>query len=73
VATEKPNIDPEFEEVTEGEALEEVGYLLEGTLVLELEGRSPVTLKVGDFFLIEHAGPTMSRAWERRKRKVLST
>src|SRR5947209_4316916 len=45
------------------------GYLLEGTLVLEVESRSRVTLKVGDFFLIEQAGPTMSRTWERRKRR----
>jgi len=28
VATEKPNIDPEFEEVSEGEELEEVGTCL---------------------------------------------
>ena len=31
---------------------EEVGYVLEGTLLLERDGKAPVTLKVGGTFLI---------------------
>ena len=32
---------------------EEVGYLLEGTLVLEVDGQPPRTLKAGDVFFVE--------------------
>lgn len=32
---------------------EELGYILEGTLVLEVEGKPPVTLKAGDVFFVE--------------------
>ena len=32
---------------------EEISYVLEGTLVLEVEGRGLVTLKAGDSFLVE--------------------
>lgn len=32
---------------------EELGYVLEGTLVLEVEGRPPVTLKAGDAYFVE--------------------
>ena len=39
---------------------EELGYVLEGTLTLEVEGKPPVTLKAGDVFFVEagrvHAG-----------------
>jgi quercetin dioxygenase-like cupin family protein len=39
---------------------EEVGYVLEGTLTLEVDGKPPVTLKAGDVFFVEagrvHAG-----------------
>lgn len=31
---------------------EEVSYMLEGTLVLEVQGKPPVTLKAGDSFMI---------------------
>ena len=31
---------------------EEVAYVLEGTLVLEVEGKAPVTLKAGDVFFV---------------------
>lgn len=31
---------------------EEVGYILQGTVVMEIEGKPPVTLKAGDPFLI---------------------
>ncbi len=32
---------------------EEMAYILEGSLVLEVEGKPPVTLKAGDVFFIE--------------------
>lgn len=32
---------------------EEIGYILEGTLVLMVEGRPPLTLKAGDAFFVE--------------------
>ena len=32
---------------------EEIGYVLEGTLVLEVEGKAPVTLKAGDSYFVE--------------------
>lgn len=31
---------------------EELGYILEGTLVLEVEGKAPVTLNAGDYFFV---------------------
>lgn len=31
---------------------EEVGYILQGTVVVEMDGKPPVTLKAGDPFLI---------------------
>ena len=31
---------------------EELGYVLEGALVLEIEGQPPVTLKAGDVFFV---------------------
>lgn len=31
---------------------EEVGYILQGTVVVEIDGKPPVTLKAGDPFLI---------------------
>ena len=31
---------------------EELGYVLEGTLVLEIAGKPPVTLKAGDVFFV---------------------
>ncbi len=32
---------------------EEISYVLEGTITLEVEGKRPATLKAGDVFLIE--------------------
>jgi quercetin dioxygenase-like cupin family protein len=32
---------------------EELGYVVEGTLVLEVDGRAPQTLKAGDVFFVE--------------------
>jgi quercetin dioxygenase-like cupin family protein len=31
---------------------EEIGYIVEGVVVMEVEGKPPVTLKAGDVFLI---------------------
>ena len=31
---------------------EEMGYVMEGTLVLEVEGKKPLTLKAGDVFFV---------------------
>ena len=49
---------------------EELGYVLEGTLVLEVEGKAPVTLNAGDYYLVpagvvhdgRNAGSTKARA-----------
>lgn len=32
---------------------EELGYVMEGTLLFEVEGKPPVTLKAGDVFFVE--------------------
>jgi quercetin dioxygenase-like cupin family protein len=32
---------------------EELGYVMEGTLLLEVDGKPPVTLKAGDVFFVE--------------------
>ena len=48
---------------------EEVGYVLEGTLVLWVQGRPTVTIKAGDSFFVEagqphetaNEGPTMAK------------
>ena len=32
---------------------EDFGYLIEGTIVLQVDGKAPVTLKAGDVFLTE--------------------
>ena len=48
---------------------EEVGYVLEGTLVLWVEGKPTVTIKAGDSFFVEagrphetaNEGPTMAK------------
>ena len=36
---------------------EEIGYVLEGTLLLGIEGKPPVTLKAGDSFFVEAGRP----------------
>ena len=52
---------------------EEFGYVLEGTLLLEVEGKPPVTLKAGDVFFVEagrgHDGKNVGSA----PAKVLAT
>lgn len=48
---------------------EEVGYVLEGALVLTVEGRTPATMKAGDTFMVEagrihetiNEGPAMAK------------
>ena len=48
---------------------EEVGYVVEGALVLIVEGRSPATVKAGDTFMVEagrvhetvNEGPAMAK------------
>jgi quercetin dioxygenase-like cupin family protein len=52
---------------------EELGYILEGTLVIEMEGKAPVTLNAGDFFFVPagvvHDGKNVGSG----KAKVLAT
>jgi quercetin dioxygenase-like cupin family protein len=52
---------------------EEFTYILEGTLVLEVEGKAPVTLHAGDYFFVPagivHDGRNVGNA----KAKVLAT
>jgi quercetin dioxygenase-like cupin family protein len=52
---------------------EEVGYVLEGTLVLEVEGKPPVTLKAGDTFLVEAGRPHDGTNEGKTTTKVLAT
>ena len=40
---------------------EEMGYVLEGTAVLEVDGKPPVTLKAGESFFIEAGTPHSAR------------
>ena len=52
---------------------EEIGYILEGTLVIEMEGKAPVTLNAGEFFFVPagvvHDGKNVGSG----KAKVLAT
>jgi quercetin dioxygenase-like cupin family protein len=52
---------------------EELGYILEGTLVIEMEGKAPVTLNAGEFFFVPagvvHDGKNVGSG----KAKVLAT
>ena len=52
---------------------EELGYILEGTLVLEIQGKPPVTLKAGDSFFVPagvvHDGKNVGKG----SAKVLAT
>jgi quercetin dioxygenase-like cupin family protein len=52
---------------------EELGYILEGTLVIEMEGKPPVTLNAGEFFFVPagtvHDGKNVGSG----KAKVLAT
>ena len=52
---------------------EEMGYILDGTLMLEVEGKAPVTLNAGEFFFVPagvvHDGKNVGSG----KAKVLAT
>ena len=52
---------------------EEVGYILEGTLMLEVEGKPPVTLRAGDVFFVEAGRPHDGTNEGTATTKVLAT
>lgn len=52
---------------------EEVGYVLEGAMVLEVEGKAPVALKTGDVFLIDAGKVHNARNSGAAAAKVLAT
>ncbi len=52
---------------------EELGYILEGTLVLEIEGKPPVTLSAGDYFFVPAGIVHDGRNIGSGKAKVLGT
>lgn len=52
---------------------EEIGYIVEGTLVLEVEGKAPVTLKAGDAFFVEAGRPHDGKNEGAATAKVLAT
>lgn len=52
---------------------EEIGYILEGTLQLEIDGKPPVTLKAGDAFFVPAGVPHDGRNVGTVPAKVLAT
>ncbi len=52
---------------------EEVGYVLEGTIVMEQEGKPPATLKAGDVFFIPAGQVHAAKNAGTTPAKVLST
>jgi quercetin dioxygenase-like cupin family protein len=52
---------------------EEVGYVLEGQLVLEVEGKPPATLQVGDVFFVPAGTVHSAKNASASSTKVLST
>ncbi len=52
---------------------EEFGYILEGTLVIEIEGKAPVTLNAGDTFFVPAGIVHDGRNVGSGKAKVLAT
>ena len=52
---------------------EELGYILDGTLVLEVEGKTPVTLNAGDYFFVPAGIVHDGRNGGSGKAKVLAT
>jgi quercetin dioxygenase-like cupin family protein len=52
---------------------EEVGYVLEGQVVLEVEGKAPATLQAGDVFFIPAATVHSAKNAGANPAKVLST
>ena len=52
---------------------EELGYILEGTLQLEIDGKPPLTLKAGDVFFVPAGVPHDGRNIGSVPAKVLAT
>ncbi|MBI1894224.1 MAG: cupin domain-containing protein [Candidatus Rokubacteria bacterium] len=52
---------------------EEIGYVLEGSLVLEVEGKPAVTLKAGDVFFVEAGRVHDGKNPGNKAAKVVST
>jgi quercetin dioxygenase-like cupin family protein len=52
---------------------EELGYILEGSLQLEIDGKPPVTLKAGDVFFVPAGVPHDGRNVGTVPAKVLAT
>jgi quercetin dioxygenase-like cupin family protein len=52
---------------------EEVSYVLEGTVVLEVDGKPPVTLKAGDIFFVPAGQIHAAKNTGTTGAKVLST
>ena len=52
---------------------EELGYVVEGTLLLEIEGKEPVRLKAGDVFFVEAGRPHDAMNEGTATAKVLAT
>ena len=52
---------------------EEIAYILEGQVVLEIDGKPPVTLKVGDVFFVPAGQIHAARNGGQTPAKVLST
>jgi quercetin dioxygenase-like cupin family protein len=52
---------------------EEIGYVLEGTLVLEVDGKPPVTLKAGEVFFVPPGMVHDGRNASSGQAKVLAT
>jgi quercetin dioxygenase-like cupin family protein len=52
---------------------EEIGYVLEGTVVVEMDGRAPRTLKAGDAFIIPNGQIHNARNSGGAPAKVLAT
>jgi quercetin dioxygenase-like cupin family protein len=52
---------------------EELGYILDGTLVLEVAGKAPVTLNAGDYFFVSAGIVHDGRNVGSGKAKVLAT
>jgi len=52
---------------------EELGYILEGTVVMELEGKPPITLKAGDVFFIPAGHVHAAKNSGTGAAKILST
>jgi quercetin dioxygenase-like cupin family protein len=52
---------------------EEIGYILEGTVVVEIDGMAPKTYKAGEAFIVPNARPHNARNTSSGVSKVLGT